>query len=278
MIRRLASALGLPTLLQACSPLAALNAAFVQGDPIVGRDVAYGPDPRQRLDVYAPPGAADRPVVVFIYGGSWQSGARRDYRFVGARLAAAGFITVVPDYRLYPQASFPAFVEDAAAAVAWTARHVAGYGGDAGRIVVAGHSAGAQIAALAVLDRRYLPADVVPAGLVGIAGPYAFDPFERAGTRDVFTGLENPDDARPIAFARPDGPPTLLLHGRGDDIVHPRNAELMAARLRALGVPVAYHAYDGVGHIRILLALYPVLSGLAPTAGDLDGFVRRNAP
>lgn len=278
MIRRLAIALGLTSLLQACSPLATMNAVFVRDDPAAGRDIAYGPAPRQHLDIYAPPGATDRPVVVFLYGGSWQSGERRDYRFVGTRLAEAGIVVVIPDYRLYPQVRFPVFVEDAAAAVTWTARNIARFGGDPRRIVVAGHSAGAQIAALVALDRRYLPADVRPAGLVGIAGPYAFDPFEYDGTRAVFAGLQNPDAARPIAFATAGAPPTLLLHGRDDTLVLPRNSEMLAARLAALGVPAAYHDYGNIGHVGILLALYPGLSWLAPTAADTIGAVNGFPP
>ncbi len=274
MIRRLALAFRLLTLLQACSPLAVLNTMLVRDDPIVGRDIAYGADPRQRLDVYAPAAAHDLPVVVFIYGGSWQSGDRRDYRFVGAKLAQAGIVAVIPDYRLYPQIRFPAFVDDAAAATVWTARNIARYGGDPRRIVVAGHSAGAQMAALVALDHRYLPPDIRPAGLIGIAGPYAFDPFEHEGTRDVFTGLKDPDEARAITVADARSPPTVLLHGRDDTLVLPRNSEALAQRLRELDRPVAYHAYDDIGHIGILLAFYPGLSWLAPTAADTVAAVR----
>ncbi len=282
MIRRLAMALGFLTLLQACSPLAALNSVLVHDDPVVGRDIAYGSDPRQRLDVYAPTAAADLPVVVFIYGGSWKSGDRRDYRFVASQLARAGIITVIPDYRLYPQIRFPAFVDDAGAAVAWTARNIAAFGGDPRRIVIAGHSAGAQMAALVALNRRYLPPDVAIAGLVGIAGPYAFDPFEYKDTRDVFAGLQNPDEARAITFADARSPPAMLMHGNDDGIVYDVNSKALADRLTELGVPVTYHVYDGAGHIGIMLALYPGLGWIAPTLADtvaaVHGFPARDAP
>ena len=93
----------------------------------VRRDQAYGGDARQRADVYLPPAtcappARGWPLVVFFYGGSWQSGHRHEYGFVGHSLAARGMVVVVADYRLYPAVSFPAFVEDGAAATAWTAR------------------------------------------------------------------------------------------------------------------------------------------------------------
>jgi acetyl esterase/lipase len=79
--------------------------------------LAYGRQPRQKLDVYKPRHAAKAPVLVFFYGGSWQGGSRELYPFVGASLAAQGIVTVVPDYSIFPPARFPMFVEDAARAV-----------------------------------------------------------------------------------------------------------------------------------------------------------------
>src|ERR1700722_15515389 len=86
-------------------------------------DLAYGQDPRQHLDIYGPISgprqAARRPVVIFWYGGSWVKGNKAEYRFVGTTLAERGFVAVLPDYRLYPQATFPAFDEDGARAGGW---------------------------------------------------------------------------------------------------------------------------------------------------------------
>lgn len=86
-------------------------------------DVAYGDSERQRLDVYVPTRAeaavGGMPVVVFFYGGSWQNGDRAEYRFVGEALASQGFLAILPDYRTYPEVTFPAFMDDAASAVRW---------------------------------------------------------------------------------------------------------------------------------------------------------------
>src|SRR5689334_16659544 len=101
-------------------------------------DLAYGSLERQRLDVYVPEGAAARPIIVFWYGGAWEHGDKSNYRFVGATLAQAGYVAVLPDYRLYPQVRFPAFVDDGAAALAWVAAHAGEIGGDRRRIFVAG--------------------------------------------------------------------------------------------------------------------------------------------
>lgn len=221
---------------------------------------AYGDDARQRLDVYRPDGlAAPGKVVVFFYGGSWRSGARGAYRFVGEALASRGFVVVIPDYRLYPQVRFPAFVEDGARAVGWAHERIGAFGGDGTRIFVMGHSAGAHIAALLAIDRRYLRADGVPAagiaGLIGLAGPYAFDPLAYDISRDVFAGADDPAATRPLALVSGDEPPALLLHGADDRVVLPVNSQALAASLRAHGGETEWIAYPDTGHIDLIVAL-----------------------
>src|ERR1043166_3822029 len=117
----------------ACSPLAVLNAAVPSRGYSVDVGIAYGTLARQRLDVYTPDAAAfpgPRPVVFFLYGGGWQSGERGHYKFVGEAFTSRGFVVVVPDYRVYPEVRYPAFVQDAAKAFAWTHREIARRGGD----------------------------------------------------------------------------------------------------------------------------------------------------
>jgi acetyl esterase/lipase len=264
-----------------CSPLGVLNAALVRSNAEVETGIAYGGQDRQMLDLYRPatPGTAPAPVVVFFYGGSWTSGERRDYRFVGQALAAEGIVAIVPDYRLSPAVAFPTFVEDGAAAVAWAAANAARYGGDPDRIVVVGHSAGAYIAALLATDPSYLAAQGLPLtrirGMVGEAGPYSFHPLSWVPTRDVFAGLTEEDKARPIAQVGPQARPMVLLHGAADDTVKPSNTTEMADRLHAAGVPVETRLYPGLGHIGLLLTFYPAFRGKAPAFQDLVAAVKQ---
>lgn len=105
--------------------------------------IPYGTDPRQSLDVYMPtPAATNRPIVVFWYGGMWIRGSKEQYRFVGAALANAGYVAILPDYRLFPQARFPDFIEDGARAVKWAHEHATELGGDPQALFLMGHSAG----------------------------------------------------------------------------------------------------------------------------------------
>lgn len=212
---------------------------------------AYGPESRQKLDVYSPWDAQGRPVVVFFYGGSWTAGSRGLYRFVGAALAERGIVTVVPDYRLYPQVKFPAFVNDGALAVAWVQQHAQEFGGDPQRIVLMGHSAGGHEAALLAYDRQFLekvgarPQWIV--GLVGLSGPYALDPNSKI-LNTIFASPYSEADWQPVRFVTPRSPPTLLVHGLADDVVSIKHAEKLRDVLQANHVRVETQFYPGKGH------------------------------
>ncbi len=268
--------------LAGCNNLATLNDlnALTPGDSGATRRVegaAYGPDPRQKLDVYAPAkGSSPLPVVVFFYGGGWSSGYRGGYAFAARALAARGFVVVVPDYRLVPSVRFPAFVDDAAVAVRWTVDHIAASGGDPSRIAVAGHSAGAYIALLVTLDRHYLAAAGAPGAIkavIGLAGPYDFLPLDAKSAIDAFGEAPDKDLTQPIHFVRADAPPVLLITGDADDVVRPRNTAALAAALRAAGSPVEVRTYPGVGHIGILLALSKPFRGKADVLQSMTGFL-----
>lgn len=263
----------------ACSPLAIVNAVSPDG-PAKRSTLAYAPGERHMLDIYQPAGgAAGAPVIVFFFGGNWVSGSRGDYAFVGQALAARGFVVVIPDYRLYPQVRYPDFLIDAAQAVAWTGREIAGYGGDPARIFVMGHSAGAYNAAMLALDARWLGKQggkpQALRGWIGLAGPYDFLPIQNPTTRPVFHFPDTPPDSQPLGHAGAGAPPALLIAAKSDALVNPaRNTGAMADRLRAAQVPVRELYYGGVGHATLVATLSTSLRGLAPTLDAVEDFVR----
>ena len=261
----------------ACSPISVLNALSVR-DGVRETSAAYAEGPRHGVDVYAPEGASDAPVVVFLYGGTWSGGDRGMYRFVGMALAEGGAVCMVPDYRVFPEVRFPDFMTDAAKAVAWARDNAASHGGDPDRLVLMGHSAGAQMATLLALDDRYLnaqglrPAEALR-GVVGLAGPYDFLPLTSANLRAIFGAESAWPASQPINFVAPGAPRMLLATGEADLTVLPRNTQHLAARLRESGNTVQAITYPGIGHREIIGAFAPALRFLAPVREDVLRFV-----
>jgi acetyl esterase/lipase len=267
------------TLLAACSPVGVLNALAPRDGVTRNADLSYADGPRHGIDVYAPRTAPDAaPVVVFFYGGGWEDGDRDMYRFVGATLAANGVVAMIPDYRVYPEARFPDFIQDGARAVAWARQHAAVYGGDPNRLFLMGHSAGAQIATLLSLDSRWLDAvglnperDI--AGTIGLAGPYDFLPLESATLKAIF----GPPDAwhlsQPINYVTFGAPPMLLATAERDNTVSPGNTYRLAARLRDSGDVVVERVYPYVGHRTLMGAFAPLFTFLAPVRTDVLRFI-----
>jgi len=252
------------------------------GTTLVAGAITYGPDPRQRLDIYAPEGTkAGLPILLFVNGGSWNDGARGDYEFAGRAFAARGYLTITMDYRILPQNQFPAFVQDVALAIAWAQKEGERYGGDPRRIFAVGHSAGAYNLSLAVLDKHYLrEAGADPQALRAIAtlaGPFDFLPLDTRVTIDTFGKVADPATTQPINYVSAEAPPFLLLIGTSDTTVYPKNSRSLAKRLGEVGAIVELKEYEGMGHAQLMLALAkPLRKKASPVYEDiLDFFARQ---
>ena len=267
----------------ACSPLGVLNAVAPRDRGVrrAARDLEYGADPRQRFDLYAPSAASAAsplPVLVFFYGGGWDSGSKDLYGWAAQALAAQGFVVAVPDYRLVPQVLFPVFIEDAAAATARVAEVAATYGGDPDRLGVIGHSAGAHLAMMIALDRRYMAAvgkpDLIKA-TAGLAGPYDFLPFDVESSINAFGQAPDPLQTQPLHFARADSPPLWLGHGTADVIVHDEDTILLEARMRELGGRCEAKLYPGLSHEDLIATFSPLFRKKATVLADVSAFFHR---
>ena len=259
---------GLAALLGGCSPAALLNTTVSRQGYRVERDIAYGDGPRRTLDLYFP----DRPrpdgkAVVFFYGGSWDSGQKSDYLFVAQALASRGIVTVIPDYRIYPEVRFPTFIEDAAQATRWTGDKV---GTD--RLFIMGHSAGAEIASMLCANTPYLGRAGVDRtslrGFIGLSGPYDFLPLTSSRLIDIFGGANNPA-TQAVTFAQAPLPPALLIHGDADTTVYSRNSQRLAEAWRTTGSMADLKLYAGVDHVDVVAAFSDLLHGRAPTRDDV---------
>lgn len=284
MLLKLSAIMLLWASLAACSPLSVLNTFTPGSQAQIAGGLAYGTAPRQKLDIYTPAASSGlapaglAPVIVFFYGGSWNSGSREDYAFVGHSLAKRGMVTVVADYRLYPQVHYPQILDDAAHAVAWTLRNIGKHGGDPGQVFVMGHSAGAYNAAMVALDRRWLAAyGMAPSALrgwIGLAGPYDFLPIQNPDVKPVFFHPDTPPQSQPINHVEPGAVPALLIAAKDDSVVNPiRNTGGLANKLRLNRVPVEEIYFDGVGHATLVATLSASLAHLAPTLDAVERFV-----
>lgn len=248
----------------------------------VGTSLPFG-DAGNRLDVWArpAPATARRPVLIFFYGGAWVMGRRSEYGFVAKAYAARGYVVVLPDYRKVPGVRFPAFLTDGAQAVRWVHDNIARYGGDPARIAVAGHSAGAYIAVMLALDRRYLAAAGADPGIVrvaiGLAGPYDFYPWTSPRAIAALGNAPDPRTTQPISYASADAPPLWLATGTADTEVQPRNAVSLAAREHALGSrTTVLREYPGLSHNDLIMAVSKPFRGRAPVLDESIRFLSQH--
>lgn len=213
-------------------------------------------------EIWVPEGAAPTggfPLVVFAHGGGWHSGAPQDYRFVARTFAEHEYATALIGYRLVPEGRYPAMLEDSAAALRWV-RDVAGEARvNADRMVLIGHSAGAYNVLMLGLDPQWFVAAGVPseaiAGVVSMAGPADFFPFDKESSINAFGHVADGRITQPIAFARADAPPILLLHGTADDVVRPYNSRNLEQAIRNAGDNARLIEFDGMSHAGLVMGL-----------------------
>ena len=238
----------------------------------VQRNVPYGDDPLQTMDIYKAPEKENAPVVVFFYGGRWTDGKKENYAFVGNHFAKQGYTVIIPDYRKYPSVKFPAFVNDAAAAIAWAQNHIRP------DLYVMGHSAGAHIGALAVADPKYLKKAGGNAGKIiafaGLAGPYDFTP-KAADLKDMFGPPEHYEKMQVTTFITGTEPPMFLLYGGQDDLVDKSNMTKLAKAIEQKGGRVQTKTYPDYDHITLMASLTWMIDRKNQVANDILEFFRK---
>ncbi|MBN9311289.1 alpha/beta hydrolase [Devosia sp.] len=261
--------LSLVGLLNAVTPKSPRSRRIVSAAP-------FGNRARLKLDMYAPSfGGGPWPMVVFFYGGAWNEGDRRDYAFIGRWLAAQGYVVAVPDYGIIPEVEYPTFLEDCAAAVRWTMANAKGHGGDAARLGVMGHSAGAYNAVMMALEPGYGVARDIRA-VVGLSGPYDFYPFDVPISIRTFREATDPLSTQPVNLVTPEAPPMLLASGDDDTVVGPHNTAGLASALRRHAVAVEELHYPGFRHPATLLELGTPLGRRSSLAGHVLAFLDRS--
>jgi len=245
----------------------------------VKKDIPYvapeqGAQAKQRLDLYLPKTNAPAPVFLFVHGGAWSEGDKSWFPPFGHRFAKDGILTVIPSYRLAPKNPWPAQAEDTAAALAWTVRHIADYGGDTNRIFIGGHSAGGHLTSLITFNERFLkPYGLTPAlirGVVSLSGVYNLD-IGDALARVFGVDRDVRLDASPQFFVKSPAPPFLVTYCEWDYPMLPAQAKLFHAALRRSGVASELYYTPKENHIMEMVAF---THDEDPTAKRISRFIR----
>ena len=265
--------------LSGCSSLDMVN-AFTPSPNGLPVTLSYGSSERQRVDVYQ--AGRRKPLVIFFYGGSWNSGSRTDYRFVARAFNDLGYSVAIPDYRLTPEALYPDFLKDSAQAISLLINRAEEFGADPQRVILVGHSAGAYNAMMVALDQRWLsPEDRQRIrGVIGLASPVNFLPIQLPAARLAFHWPNTPRDSQPIEHVSSSSPPILFINANNDPLVDPRiNSIAMAEKLRAANVYVEVENFDGplgmINHARLVATLSPTFQFLSPTLDKSRVFIER---
>lgn len=228
------------------------------------RDLPYAPPPhgRRTLDLYAPAEGQARPVLVWIHGGGWRQGDKSQVQQKPRAFVERGFVFVSVNYRLAPDVTVAEMTADIARAIRWVHDHAGEYGGAPQAIFVAGHSAGAHLAALVCTDERYLKAEGLPLSAVKGCIPVdtaAYDvPAKVKNARPLLApanaAVFGSDEAShkqlsPVTFVAPDKgiPPFLILHV-ADRLESRDQSQAFAKALQAAGVPAHVVPAAGKNH------------------------------
>ncbi len=261
---------------QALSALSIVNGLTASGGVTVSKNILYGDQPTQDLDIYYPKALSQAmksqqtitntyPMVVFVYGGSWETGTKEEYAFVGQSLAQAGYVTAVVNYRKAPEHVYPDYVEDTAQAIAWSYKNAASLHADPNRLAVVGHSAGAFNVVAAVSNEDFLaPYSIKPddiKAVVGIAGPYSYD-FRKFDSVTAFGANATPDQVMPDRQLKGPQPPYLLLTAENDKTVYDTNTIKMTKALKDFGATVENGEIKGASHATSIGAMAPPLRWL----------------
>lgn len=233
---------------------------------------------RCALDLYLPEGAREFPTIVWFHGGGLTAGDKAaDVQVDIARsLAERGIAVAAVNYRLSPQATFPAYVEDAAASVAWVLGHIADYAGRPDRVFVSGHSAGGYLAAMVGLDSQYLASHEHAlgdlAGVIPISGQMVTHSTVRE-ERGLASEQPIVDVAAPVRHVGADAPPLLAIAGSEDLPARPEENVYFAAAMKAAGhEDTSYLEFEGRNHGTIVTRIPDADD---PVAAALVDFVTR---
>ena len=258
-----------------CAPVALLNTITPSSGYSLDKNITYGDLERHKLDVYhANEPRENAPVIIFIHGGSWDSGNKNAYKFIGEAFASKGFTVAIPNYRLYPEVIYPEFINDTALATAFIARRFPDT-----PVVLVGHSAGAYNAMMVTADPQYLGAqglDVCKtiAATIGLAGPYGAFPLSKEPYITIFPGRQAGNDS-PVQIKLGPTPPIFAPIGDKDETVSDQHSRELVANVTARGGTAKFKLYPGLSHTDVAKVMSRYFDGGSELKGDVIDFITK---
>ena len=244
------------------------------------KNISYGENPWQKLDIYTPKNIKNAPVVTFFYGGAWVSGEKSDYAFIANMLTKNGFIVVIPDYRKYPYALYPDFEYDAAQATKWITTNIQKYRGNPQNMHLMGHSAGGHIGMMLICNKEFLKNvglnHTIYKSFVGISGPYDFEPKEPE-YKAVFGRVQNYFQMQASTFIDGTEPTMLLIHGVQDDLVTKDNINKIIPALQKHHNHYIVREYANTGHIDTISTFTGLPATQSRIADDVIKFLHEHS-
>ena len=228
------------------------------GDYQKVKNIPYNAE--NNLDIYIPDSTTDEqkiPVVIFFYGGCWgacQNTAKEDYEFLADALTEKGYLVVIPDYQHYPEVTFKTIISDTASATQWVKDNISLYKGDDQSIFLMGHSAGAHLAIMLSVNQQYLQPKTYASisGGIGLAGPYDFIPYTESYLPDIFGPESEAAYSQPINFIQGNEPSLLLLYGKKDKTVKPKNIINLTKKIEEKNGRIKAVYFDNLDHEEII--------------------------
>jgi len=257
----------------ACAPVKILNTITPSGSFERDKDMSYGQLDRQKLDIYrAENPRPNAPVLVFVHGGSWDSGSKDIYKVLGQGFTSEGFDVVIPNYRLHPEAVFPEMIEDTAKAFAYTAAQFPGRA-----LVVMGHSAGGYNSLMAVMRPEFYPGGAAQmcrqiAGVVALAAPTGVVPLKEQPYITIFPERFTGGDA-PMNNVTAPMPPVFFGHGLKDTTVYPQNSQMLAQKISARGGKAHVKTYADLNHIDVVKVTSKYFDAGSSLKSDVIDFI-----
>lgn len=256
----------------ACAPVNVLNSITPSGTFSKSENVSFGDLDRQKMDIYnAETPRSDAPVIVFVHGGSWDSGSKGIYKFLAEGFTREGFDVVVPNYRLYPQVRYPEFIRDNAMAVAETTKRFPGRS-----IALMGHSAGGYNVLMLGLVPEYLEEVGIDrcsqiAGIAALSAPVGIVPLKEEPLITIFPDRFTKSDA-PLNRVDGPAPKIFLANGADDKTVYPDNSTALAGKINKRGGDAEVKIYPDMNHTDAVKVLSRHFEGGSELKADLIAF------